>query len=75
MASASMRANAWRTRFKSPATSCSFAFLNDLPLPFDSVTQPSRSAVITYDPDFLRLPRERRMPGSCTAPLTCRSEP
>ena len=36
-----------RTRFKSPATSCSFAFLNEVPLPFTTVTQPSRSAVLS----------------------------
>ena len=29
-----LSATAWRTRFKSPATSWSFAFLNDVPLPF-----------------------------------------
>src|SRR4029453_18789350 len=37
-----LRPRTWRRGLGPPATSCSLAFLNDVPLPFVSVTQPSR---------------------------------
>ena len=42
-----MRATTWRTRFRSPATSWSEAFLKDVPLPLTTVTQPSMSAALS----------------------------
>ncbi len=47
IASAAMRPTTWRTRLRSPATSCSDAFLNDVPLPLTTVTQPSMSAALS----------------------------
>ena len=43
----SMRLRFSRTRFNSPATSCSFALRNAVPLPFVSVTHPSMSPALS----------------------------
>jgi predicted protein tyrosine phosphatase len=51
----------WRTRFRSPATSCSFAFLNAVPLSLVSVTQPLRSAALSSRADgqhVIGVPRQ-----------------